>query len=61
VLKRYTEDLYHKPTDEVIPDWDPGGQVEDAQLLFAVGCRVAQADRYSAWWATSSRRSATRS
>ena len=27
------------------PDWDLSGAVEDAQLLFAVGYRVANADQ----------------
>ena len=47
--KRYTEERYHKPQDEVLPTWDLSGLAEDAQLLFAVGYRVAQADRYPAW------------
>jgi Zn-dependent M28 family amino/carboxypeptidase len=46
---RYTADLYHKPQDEVRPDWDLTGLAEDATLLFAVGYRVAQADKYPEW------------
>jgi Zn-dependent M28 family amino/carboxypeptidase len=49
VRKRYTEERYHKPQDEVTPDWDLSGLAEDAQLLFAVGYRVAQAERYPGW------------
>jgi Zn-dependent M28 family amino/carboxypeptidase len=49
VRERYTADRYHKPSDEVTPDWDLRGLAEDVQLLFAVGYRVAQADRYPAW------------
>jgi Zn-dependent M28 family amino/carboxypeptidase len=49
VRERYTADRYHKPSDEVTPDWDLSGLAEDVQLLFAVGHRVAQADRYPAW------------
>ena len=49
VRERYTEERYHKPQDEVTPDWDLSGLAEDAQLLFGVGYRVAQADRYPAW------------
>ena len=30
-------------------DWDLSGLAEDVQLLFTVGYRVAQADRYPAW------------
>ena len=49
VRERYTNDRYHKPSDEVTPDWDLSGLAEDVQLLFTVGYRVAQADRYPAW------------
>ena len=35
---------YHKVTDEVKPDWDLSGAVEDLQLLFEVGLRVARRD-----------------
>ncbi|MDQ3802949.1 MAG: M28 family metallopeptidase [Acidobacteriota bacterium] len=45
----YTNNDYHKPSDEVKPDWDLSGAVEDAHLLFAVGHRVAQGDRYPEW------------
>jgi len=49
VRERYTADRYHKPSDEVTPDWDLSGLADDVHLLFAVGYRVAQADRYPAW------------
>ena len=49
VRERYTNERYHKPSDEVTPDWDLSGLAEDVQLLFAVGYRVAQADTYPAW------------
>ena len=49
VRERYTNERYHKPSDEVTPDWDLSGLAEDVQLLFAVGYRVAQADAYPAW------------
>lgn len=45
----YTLRDYHKVTDEIKPDWDLTGAVEDAQLLFQVGYRVAQGDRYPEW------------
>jgi Zn-dependent M28 family amino/carboxypeptidase len=45
----YTEKDYHAPSDEVKPDWDLGGAAEDAQLLMAVGYRVANADRLPEW------------
>jgi len=45
----YTEKDYHAPSDEVKPDWDLSGAVDDAQLLMAVGYRVANADRLPEW------------
>ncbi len=37
----YTKNDYHKPSDEVKPDWDLAGAAEDAGLLYEVGLRVA--------------------
>ena len=45
----YTERDYHKVSDEIKPDWDLSGAVEDTQLLFQVGYRVAQGDKYPEW------------
>jgi Zn-dependent M28 family amino/carboxypeptidase len=45
----YTEKDYHAPSDEIKPDWDLSGAVEDAQLLLAVGYRVANADKLPEW------------
>jgi Zn-dependent M28 family amino/carboxypeptidase len=45
----YTNNDYHAPSDEVKPDWDLSGAVEDAQLLMAVGYRVANADKMPQW------------
>ena len=36
---------YHQPSDELRPDWDFSGAVEDAQLLFYLGVKVAERDR----------------
>ena len=45
----YTERDYHKVSDEIKPDWDLSGAVEDLQLLFQVGYRVAQGDKWPEW------------
>ena len=45
----YTSIDYHAPSDEVKPDWDLTGAAEDATLFFAVGYRVANADRFPEW------------
>ena len=47
--KKYTEEDYHKPSDEVKPYWDLSGLVEDLQLLFSVGYRVANAGPFPMW------------
>ncbi|HEX7121438.1 MAG TPA: M28 family metallopeptidase [Gemmatimonadaceae bacterium] len=47
--EEYTANDYHKPSDEIKPDWDLSGAVEDARLLFEVGYRVAQGDRWPEW------------
>jgi Zn-dependent M28 family amino/carboxypeptidase len=45
----YEEKDYHTVTDEVKPDWDLAGAIEDLQLLFQVGYRVAQTDKWPEW------------
>jgi Zn-dependent M28 family amino/carboxypeptidase len=40
---------YHSPSDQVKPDWDLSGYAEQARMLFAVGYRVAQSDRWPEW------------
>jgi Zn-dependent M28 family amino/carboxypeptidase len=40
---------YHKPSDEVKPDWDLSGLAEDGKLLLTVGYRVAEAPTYPEW------------
>ena len=49
----YTEKDYHKISDQIKPDWDLAGAVEDAQLLTAIGYRVAQAEKFPEWKAGS--------
>jgi Zn-dependent M28 family amino/carboxypeptidase len=45
----YTAKDYHAPSDQVKPDWDLSGAAQDAQLLMAVGYRVANADKLPEW------------
>ena len=40
---------YHKPSDEVKPDWDMTGMAADARLLFRVGVRVATGATWPEW------------
>ncbi len=45
----WEETRYHQPSDELTPDWDLSGAVEDARLQFALGYSVAQATSLPAW------------
>jgi Zn-dependent M28 family amino/carboxypeptidase len=45
----WTANRYHTPKDVVMPDWDLAGTNEDLRVLFAVGYRVAQADKFPEW------------
>jgi Zn-dependent M28 family amino/carboxypeptidase len=45
----YTTTAYHKVADEVRPDWDLSGAIEDVDLLTAVGKAVANGDRFPQW------------
>jgi Zn-dependent M28 family amino/carboxypeptidase len=45
----YTERDYHKVSDEVKPDWDLSGGVEDLRLLLEVGWQVAGASTWPEW------------
>jgi Zn-dependent M28 family amino/carboxypeptidase len=47
--QEYIKNDYHKVTDEIKPDWDLSGMVEDTQLLFRVGYRVAQEATSPRW------------
>ena len=40
---------YHQVSDEVKPDWDLSGAVQDVQLLFEVGYEVANGSKYPQW------------
>ena len=40
---------YHQVSDDIKPDWDLAGAVEDVQLLFEVGTLVANGDKFPEW------------
>ena len=46
---RHTEHDYHKPSDQGEAGLDPSGAREDLKLFFAVGYRVAEADKFPDW------------
>ena len=45
----YTKNDYHKVSDEVKPDWDLSGAVEDLRLYTEVGYRIAQGETFPEW------------
>ncbi len=45
----YTAHHYHQVSDEVDPNWDLSGAVEDVDLLFEVGYQVANGDKFPEW------------
>ena len=40
---------YHQPTDDLTDEWDLSGAIEDAQLLFILGAKVADAPTLPEW------------
>jgi Zn-dependent M28 family amino/carboxypeptidase len=46
---KYTAENYHKPSDKIQSDWDMSGAVEDSQLYFLLGYRVATEDSMPQW------------
>jgi len=47
--KEYTVSNYHRPSDHYTDDWQLDGTVEDGQLFFNVGYRLATEDIYPEW------------
>jgi Zn-dependent M28 family amino/carboxypeptidase len=45
----YTANAYHKPSDEITPDWDMSGATEDLEALYTVGRRVAASEDWPQW------------
>lgn len=46
---QYTAEDYHKPSDVIKPYWDMSGTVQDCELYFAVGYRVANTGKMPEW------------
>ena len=45
----YTARRYHQPDDEWSPEWDFSGMVKDAELLHALGWRLANSREWPNW------------
>jgi len=48
-VELYERTHYHQPSDQIQPDWNFDGMVDNAQLGFAVGVKLANADQLPAW------------
>lgn len=49
-ITRWTAEHYHKPSDEYDPEWwDLSGLVDDVRLLFRVGYRLGNEDKFPNW------------
>jgi hypothetical protein len=48
-VEAYEKNTYHQPSDEYRDTLNFSGAVEDAQLAFYLGCRVADADTMPRW------------
>jgi len=49
VRRKYTAENYHKPSDTIKPDWELSGAVQDCQLFFLVGYRIANDPQMPEW------------
>lgn len=49
LIEDYTTNRYHKVADTIQPDWTMEGSVQDAQTLFDLGRRVANAKQWPQW------------
>lgn len=45
----YTRNRYHKPADNYDPTWDYRGVIQDVELLYAVGSRLADETTFPQW------------
>lgn len=53
-IAHYWKNIYHKPSDEYVPERDKlDGLFEDAQLFFNIGYRLANENTYPKWYKTS--------
>ena len=47
--EEYNKNDYHNVSDEIKPDWDLSGAVEDLQMLFQLGYDVASSEKWPEW------------
>ena len=51
--EEYTANDYHKVSDEVKPDWDLSGAIEDLTFMYELGSTLAESDAWPEWSPTS--------
>jgi len=51
--EEYTANDYHAVSDEVKPDWDLTGALDDLTFMYHMGARLAATDEWPEWSATS--------
>ena len=51
--EEYTANDYHKVSDEVKPDWDLSGALEDLTFMYELGSTLAESDAWPEWSPTS--------
>jgi Zn-dependent M28 family amino/carboxypeptidase len=49
IRRKYTAEDYHKPSDMIRSDWDLSGAMEDCQLYFQIGYRIANNSTMPEW------------
>jgi Zn-dependent M28 family amino/carboxypeptidase len=47
--EEFDSKIYHTPQDEILPDWDMSGAVQDLKLFLAMGYRIADASKFPEW------------
>src|SRR6266545_813473 len=48
-LEEYVQKNYHQPSDQLTPDWNFDGMIEDARLAFFTGILLANDDKMPTW------------
>jgi Zn-dependent M28 family amino/carboxypeptidase len=48
-IEKFEKTSYHQPSDQISADWNFDGMIQDAQLGFAVGVKLANADQLPGW------------
>jgi hypothetical protein len=48
-IEQFEKVRYHQASDQISPDWNFDGMIDDVRLGFAVGTRVANADQLPGW------------